>query len=241
MSRSAYIDYDENPYRLDPLTLKPLFRTSRRLKAEWFLAGKRFPTAQIVRAAYHHTIIRTFLPAAAPTYLEIGAGSGNLASFFFFYDRARIVVVDLPTTILYSAAYLMSIFPTATFQLPHELGGRVTSNDLQSDFTFIWPSQIDRLDSDTFDVAVNIASMQEMTWPQIEEYFRLVQRVCRVGALFCNENRVEKVPSKSERPIRAQEFPYDPRNEVIVSEVSRLSRLTSLDPSFLRVERVRKS
>ena len=83
-------------------------------------------------------------------------------------------------------------------------------------------------------------SMQEMTAEQIQVYFKLVQRVCKPGAIWCNENRVEKVPDLAKPPVRAMFFPYDSNNEVLIDEVSRFGRLIILDDVVTRVERIRK-
>jgi len=62
-------------------------------------------------------------------------------------------------------------------------------------------------------------------------------------------NRLEKIPSgvdaytamQPDPPNRFAEYPWDPRNEVLVYETSSLSRLVQLDDVSMRLERVKKS
>lgn len=243
MSRDPCIDYDESPYRFDPLRLAPLFKTSRALKTGWFLRDRYRTDPRIVITAFHHAMFSHFMnPAEGGRYLEIGAGSGNLASFFHYYNKSKIVIVDLPETILFSMCFLRSIFPKAPMLLPHEIGdSRLDAGALaKHDFIFLLPSQIDRLPDDCFDIAVNTFSFQEMTPAQIGSYFQLAQRACKPGALWCNHNRVEKLPSRGRPPVRAMFFPYAKGNEVLVDEISRFMRLVQLDDCVLRIERVAK-
>lgn len=243
VARESYVDYDPSPRRFDPLKLTPLFRDAKALKNSWFLKDRYIADDNIITAAYHHAMFSHFLEVKeGGHYLEIGAGNGNLCSFFRRYNRMNITIVDIPETILFSMCFLKSIFPEAKMSLPHEIAGsRLDAAALsRNDFTFLLPSQIGLLPDDFFDIATNTFSFQEMTPSQIEDYIQLVQRVCRAGALWGNHNRVEKVPSRNRPPIRAMSFPYVPGNEILVDEVSRFMRLVQLDDCVLRIERIKK-
>lgn len=62
------------------------------------------------------------------------------------------------------------------------------------------------------------------------------------------ETRIEKIPrgpdalsvEQPDPPNWMAEYPWDPRNEVLVYEISKLSRLVRLDGVALRLERIRK-
>lgn len=242
MTRHPYVDYDENPYRFDPRRLRPLFKTSRDLRKKWFLRDRFQARSSIVTAAYFHALFSHFLEGNVRLYAEIGAGNGNLASLFHHYNKAHVVIIDLPETILYSSCYLAHVFPDATVVLPNEIEGPLDVKALSATgFVFMLPSQIDLLPSNSFDLITNLFSMQEMTHDQVNKYLELVQRIGAHRSLWCNVNRAEKVPSKTERPMRAFEFEYAKSNEVLVYEVDRYMRLTQLDASVTHIERIIKT
>jgi len=233
------IDYDQNPSCFNPLELKPLFKTSKELRAHWFLSGQYLAHAAIVESAYYHAMFTHFLTGGAKRYLEIGAGNGNLASFFKHYERSNVVIIDLPETILFSCCYLKSIFPDSKVLLPNEISYPLADDVVdEHDFIFLLPSQISLLPKKAFDIVVNTSSMQEMTHAQIDEYFNLVQEVCKEQGLWCNVNRVEKFPSNEERAVRAFQFPYRKSNVILVDQVDRYFRFLKADDSVIHIERV---
>jgi hypothetical protein len=75
-----------------------------------------------------------------------------------------------------------------------------------------------------------------------------VQRVCYESAFFFAASRVEKIPcgpdactvEQLDRPNRFAEFPWNPQNQELAYEVSRLNRLVSLDGVSIRLERIHK-
>lgn len=234
-----YDEYDENAYRFDTSQLCPIFKTSKELKKNWFLKHNYLPDGNIFLAAYYHAIFTHFLNGDVKRYLEIGAGNGNLASFFKRYSKSNVVIIDLPEIILYSCCYLKSIFPDVVILLPNEITSPLTEEKLdKNDFIFLVPSQSHWLPKKAFDLVANTASIQEMTHAQIHQYFNLVQEVSKKGALWCNVNRVEKFPSKTERPVRAFEFPYHKGNEVLVDQVDRYFRLVQPDDVVIHIERI---
>ncbi len=232
--------YVENPHRFDFASAQPRFATAEQLRREWFLRDRYAASAKVVHTALYHTIFAHFLGnSTRPTYLEIGAGNGNLASFFHYYHQARVTIIDLPETILFSASYLKSIFPDAKILLPHEAGQSLTSELLRDyDFIFLLPNQASELPSASFNLIVNLFSMQEMTSAQIDGYFHLIQRVARSGALWCNVNRVEKFCNRTERPMRAYEFPYNAQNHVLVHQIDEFLKLTDQEPHMIHIERL---
>lgn len=240
INRHPSIDYNENSFRFDPLKLSPLFKNVKELKKNWFLKERYLINPHIIKTAFYHAMFSHFLDKKAKTYLEIGGGTGHLASFFHYYNKMKIVIIDIPETILYSSCYLRNIFPEACILLPHEVSNMSLETIINNDFIFILPSQIDMLPENIFDLAVNVVSMQEMTLSQICKYFTLIQKTCRDGALWCNSNRVEKVPNMVTKPIRAYEFPYNKKNEVIVNEINRFIRLVQSDNAIIHIEKIHK-
>ena len=156
--------------------------------------------------------------------------------------------MDLPETLAVAYVFLTKTFPSAAVVLPNECGDAGTPLPQDADFVFLTTEQIDRIGSDSVDLAVNCHSFQEMTRAQIELYFDLIQRACRPGAHFLTANRVEKIPGapdshdrpQPDPPNRFAEFPWHPKNHVLVHEVSRLLRLVQPDNVAIRLERIAK-
>ncbi len=239
MAKDPCVDYDPNPFRFDPADLNPQFKTSRELRQGWHLKKVYLANGSVYRSAYYHALFSHHILKTARHYLEIGAGNANLAGFFKHYNGLKVTIIDLPETILHAACFLQSNFPEASIKLPNELSAKEVPNSLaQTDFLFLTPGQLDCLPNQFCDIMVNVGSMQEMSREQIESYFRLVQRVGKPGSLWCNSNRFEKVPSQTDRPIRATDFPYCQKNSVILDEVDRFMRLVQADAIVTRIERI---
>ena len=115
------------------------------------------------------------------------------------------------------------------------------------DFVFRTPEQINTLEDNFIDLAINNHSFQEMSHKQIAEYFELIQRCSKKGAYFYTANRVEKIPSGPddgketlEPPQRFCEYPWVRSNKVLVHEICRLMRLVQLDNIYVHLEKIEK-
>lgn len=205
-------------------------------------------SANIYNHYYYQNILRRFVGGdQIETVLEIGPGNGNFPSILFQnWAPIRIVLIDLPETLAISIAFLSSLFPDAKIAMPNEI--QVGGMPAQFDFAFLTVDQLDLLPDDSIDVAINCHSFQEMTHEQIVIYFDLVQRVCREAGWFFAANRVEKIPcgpdafsiEQADPPNRMAEYPWNGRNQILVHEISKLSRLAQLDAVSIRLERIRK-
>jgi putative sugar O-methyltransferase len=205
-------------------------------------------SANIITHYYYQNILRgSTEPGQIRTVLEIGAGNGNFPSILYHdWAPVRIVLIDLPETLAISIPFLSSMFPSARIAMPNEIqaGGFPT----EFDFAFLTVDQLEVLESDSVDLAINCHSFQEMTHEQIAIYFKLIQRVCRDSGLFFTANRVEKIPTGADAfsveqpdpPNRMAEYPWNAANRVLVYEISRLSRLVQLDSVAIRLERIHK-
>jgi putative sugar O-methyltransferase len=205
-------------------------------------------SANIYNHYYYQNVLRGFLRGERiATVLEIGAGNGNFPSILY-HDWApiRMILIDLPETLAVAIPFLSSVFPDARVVMPNEVPAGGLPEDF--DFAFLTVDQLDVLRDDSIDLAINCHSFMEMTHEQIGAYFALVQRVCRDSGFFFTANRVEKIPSgpdafsaeQPDPPNRMAEYPWNPRNEVLVHEISKLSRLVQLDAMSIRLERIRK-
>lgn len=99
--------------------------------------------------------------------VEIGAGWGGLAYVWkTLFPHATYVIVDLPATLLFSATYLAAQFPGARLYLH---GRDDPASIMRHDFAFL-PHYAFPHAALKPNLAVNIASFQEMTSEQVRAY-----------------------------------------------------------------------
>lgn len=135
---------------------------------------------------------------ARPTVLEIGAGYGGLPLHFGrFAPGCRYVVVDLPETLLYSAAYLALEAPDRNVYLydPATFDPAMLLDERSPVDVFLLPDYrlgaLEPLDL-AFDLVLNIASMQEMRAEQVERYLGWIGRTCRGVFYSFNRDRQDR-------------------------------------------------
>lgn len=177
--------------------------------------------------------------------LEIGGGVGNLASILI--DIAKVnqyFIVDLPEMILNSSMAIRALYPDLPvhFLYPE---GEEAHNPLESGVYFCVPEMIGAITSESFDLAVNIDSFQEMTEPQVRTYLGLVQRAVKPGGIFVNLNRRKFLHAEQfdNNPLM---YPYAAHNSIRVWETDPFMLKTlnldgrCIDSWILRVEIVNK-
>lgn len=124
--------------------------------------------------------------------LEIGAGYGKLASTFLKeMDRPFTYILSdgIPESIYYSYAYLRENFPSLNIYSAFD---RAPLPPLESIDVLVLPSwRLPELQSDSIDVMINIASIQEMPDQTVEAYFKEISRLIAQNGLFFFENSRE--------------------------------------------------
>lgn len=251
MSCMDVADLDLSPFRINHAKLaqcQKIFTSTVSLKKHYQNWSGYEASANIICHYYYQNILRGFIgEGQIGTVLEIGAGNGNFTSILYHeWAPIRVILVDLPETLAVAIPFLSSLFPKAKLLMPNEVQSAGLSGIF--DFAFLTVDQIEILADNSIDLTINCHSFQEMTHEQIEVYFKLVQRVCRESAFFFTANRVEKIPcgpdsftsEQLDPPNRFAEYPWNPQNEKLVYEVSRLLRLVQLDGVSIRLERIRK-
>lgn len=145
--------------------------------------------------------------------LEIGGGMGNLASNLI--DIANVnqyYIVDLPEMLLNSYLAIGELYPDLPlhFIYPEE---KEKHDSQKPGIYFCVPEMIDTIISDSFDLAFNIDSFQEMTESQVHTYLRLIQRVCKQDGVFVNLNRRKYLPLErfDNNPLT---YPYASLNNI---------------------------
>jgi putative sugar O-methyltransferase len=114
--------------------------------------------------------------------IEIGAGWGGFAHHLkTLFPNTTYTIVDLPQTLLFSATYLKATFPDARIRIYGE--GPVESlfdDGDHTDFLFLPAHAFARLPIPAADLAVNLASFQEMTSTHVTGYVnKLADSGCR--------------------------------------------------------------
>jgi putative sugar O-methyltransferase len=114
--------------------------------------------------------------------LEIGAGWGGFAhQLKTLFPNITYTIVDLPQTLLFSATYLKATFPDARVRIYGEVPAESLFDDLDhTDFLFLPAHAFGRLPIPPADLAVNLASFQEMTTEHVRGYVnKLADSGCR--------------------------------------------------------------
>jgi len=251
MSCAIVADEDLSPFRInhDKLAQNPKIFTNTASLKQHFMSWSGYEASDnIINHYYYLNILRGYIDERQlGTVLEIGAGNGNFPAILYHdWTPNKVILIDLPETLAIAIPYLSSLFPKAKLLMPNEIEAVGLSGIF--DFAFLTVDQIEFLQDNSIDLAINCHSFQEMTHEQIEVYFKLIQRVCRESAFFFTANRVEKIPcgkdpftvEQLDPPNRFAEYPWNLQNETLVYEISRLHRLVQLDNISIRLESIHK-
>lgn len=123
-----------------------------------------------------------------PRYtLEIGAGACTNIALLKDVYKTKSLVIDLPETIIAGYLFLKSIFPEIKIGLPQDHGEALDMSKF--DIAFVLPYQVDIIPNDTFDVAYNMASFQEMKIDVVNNYIALIHRVLKKGGHIISSNQ----------------------------------------------------
>lgn len=114
---------------------------------------------------------------------EVGAGWGGFPyQFKTLCPNTTYLISDFPELFLFSATYLMTLFPGARVRFwGEEPAERIFANWRDYDFIFTPNTALADLTPDRLDLAVNMVSFQEMTSAQVTSY---VAKAHDLGARF---------------------------------------------------------
>jgi len=144
--------------------------------------------------------------------LIIGDGHGILAALLHQeYPQANIFLIDLGATLFFQAWYLQRAFPDAVHLMANEIEDvRETAG-----FYYCPAEHLQDLRHVNFDLAINVASMQEMNMDTVRNYFTLLRR--HSTHLFYCCNRLEKqLPDGT--VTRFTEYPWKTDDKILVDE-----------------------
>lgn len=153
---------------------------------------------------------------AAFTVWEIGAGWGGLAfRMKTLFPSVSYVISDRPERFLFSATYLMSAFPEASFAF-HRPGLEIDWGE--NDFVFVPSSALGAISPPRLDLAISAAGFGEMTSGQVGAHVdRVWELDCRYLYVFDRDRAAENSELSSVHQIVARSFwPHEveiPANE----------------------------
>ena len=106
---------------------------------------------------------------ATKTVIEVGGGWGGFAyQVKTLFPNVRYVIVDLPELFLFSAVYLMTLFPEARVVFAPTAADADQVD--RADFVFVPHTGYRDAPLGAVDLAVNMVSFQEMTTAQVRGY-----------------------------------------------------------------------
>ena len=247
---STYQNAYENIWKCDPVTRKVLssqfldfkklnneilnFRTIKGMKKKWMASKTHILSEETIKSYFDLQLLENKIQKLrGSTVCEIGPGTGNLASLFLNHFNTKLILIDLPKTILFLFSHLSNFFPNAKILLPSEINAG--NYELSKyDIIMMTPDQTSIIPDGTVDLTVNVSSMQEMGKENIVFYFEMIDRITKPKGFFFAYNRVEKWIAGE--PIRFSEYPWRSHTQTIFFEIAPLARLVQLNPSFMRLE-----
>jgi SAM-dependent methyltransferase len=132
--------------------------------------------------------------------LEVGAGYGRLAEAFFNLKLdVRYVIVDaVPATLYYAYEYLRRALPRKKVAFYYKDGPEAAA---AADCYVLPTWRIGDIELEPVDLAINIASFQEMTMKQVRYYLQLFDRtVTDGGGIYISNSRVYGYPREYTYP-----------------------------------------
>jgi len=145
--------------------------------------------------------------------VEIGAGWGGFAcQVKTLFPRTTYVIVDFPELFLFSATYLLTVFPGADVRFWRE-GDRTFDRWQEADFIFVPSQHAEALRDAQPDLLVNLVSFQEMTATQVETYTALAAAAGCPALYSLNRDRsphndeIDSVSAILSRHYDLQEIP----------------------------------
>lgn len=138
---------------------------------------------------------------------EIGAGYGRLAYVFLkTLQKSKYTIIDIPPALFISQTYLSSIFSARKifkFQ-PFTSFTQIKLNYEKAKIAFLLPNQFEKLPPAYFDLIINISSLHEMTQPQINNYFKLINKI---GAKYFYTKQWRKSRTRDNQFIEEVSYP----------------------------------
>lgn len=141
----------------------------------------------VFKTLFDKGIMRQLHPS--PLIFEIGGGYGALARHLkVALPNATVVIIDIPETLFFSGIYLAKNFGENSVYVYSENDWTVdTLSSAAVDFVLIPNTALDRLEGTGPQLAINMASFQEMRQSQAERYLDFLSRNLSGSLYSCNQ------------------------------------------------------
>jgi len=157
---------------------------------------------------------------------ELGAGYGRLGDVFLkALPASTYCVIDIPPALNLAQEYLSAVFPEEKvfrfrrFRRFEEVREEFASARIR----FLAAHQIELLPAKEFDLVLNISSLHEMTYEQINNYLKQIDRICR-GSFYTKQWRVSRARING-FVIKESEYPIPPSWECIYHKRHPIQRM----------------
>ena len=149
---------------------------------------------------------------------EIGPGYGSMVSKLIKLYNSKVILIDLPEANFISHYYLKLQFPKKNFFVSNDAkDNKITQKNIwDNDIIILCPW--DKLPQIKIDLFINARSMMEMKHEIINHYFKLIQKLTKIGGSYLNINRYYK--DTVGYPVEMNNYPYDKYWKVLTSKTS---------------------
>lgn len=161
--------------------------------------------------------------------LLIGDGPGILSALLKnVYSNARVTLVDIGKVLFFQAVNLQNIYPECSHWL-FDNSAKVK----KSDFLYVPAEDAVKLKGISYKLAINMASMQEMNYKTINDYFRFMRQNLTKDNLFYCCNREQKMLPGGE-VIEFLKYPWLKEDTNFIDEICPFYRYYfSAPPPFI--------
>jgi len=154
-------------------------------------------------------LLKTKLTSPPGTVALIGDGPGIMSAFLReTWPSARLILIDLGATLAVQAQNLEKAYPKDF----HVLAG---GGGADAHFTYVPAENLGNLPAGEIDLAINVASMQEMKSVSVQKYFTIL-REKKTKVFYCC-NRLEKIMPDGE-VSRFMDYPWLTKDSHLVDE-----------------------
>ena len=151
--------------------------------------------------------------------LIIGDGFGFLSAFIKkMLPKAKITLLDLGKTLLFQVHFCGKAHPHAGHQLPFDVRTEGPNPEaIDASFVYCPAEYMETLRDFKYDIAINIASFQEMNSMTVSNYFDFMRGNLKKDNLFYCCNRTEKIMEGGE-VSRFFSYPWRKEDRFLVNE-----------------------
>jgi putative sugar O-methyltransferase len=155
---------------------------------------------QIITVAYLFDKLKSsYFESTKGNILVIGDGWGSLTSLLLAFTSFRIVLINLNKTLLVDLLYIQKAFPDLNYCYVEDSNSlEIAMSDKSVRLITLTAENYQLLKNIPINLAINIASMQEMTYKSIYGYFDVLRASpSRMTYLYCCNRHSKRLPDGS--------------------------------------------